>query len=138
MARIPDVYTHDHHESALRSHTWATLDGAYSAAAAAFETWGETTPSQRQLALLKFADAVEGRAELIGPDDGHPDVDPDQLRRMAKRAIEEIEPDEKLVDAHEDEQLRTEEEAARAKETARRGYWTSSPPSEQLSFVGVN
>ena len=41
--------------------------------------------------------------------------DPDQLRRAARRAIEEIEPDEKIVDAHEDEQLRTEEEAAREK-----------------------
>jgi betaine-aldehyde dehydrogenase len=42
------------------------VDTAYAAAARAFETWGETTPSQRQQALLKFADAVEARApELI-------------------------------------------------------------------------
>ncbi|MCW2760697.1 MAG: endonuclease [Marmoricola sp.] len=40
--------------------------------------------------------------------------DPDQLRRIARRAIEAIEPDEEVVDAHEDEQLRSEEEAARA------------------------
>ena len=40
---------------------------------------------------------------------------PDQLRRAARRAIEEIEPDEKIVDAREDEQLRAEEEIAREK-----------------------
>ncbi len=36
--------------------------------------------------------------------------DPDQLRRLAKRALETIEPDQ--VDAHENELLRTEEQAA--------------------------
>ncbi|MCW2847061.1 MAG: endonuclease [Marmoricola sp.] len=40
--------------------------------------------------------------------------DPDQLRRYARRATEAIEPDSTVVDAHEDHQLRTEEEAARA------------------------
>lgn len=35
----------------------ADVDAAYSAAETAFESWGETTPSERQLALLKFADA---------------------------------------------------------------------------------
>jgi betaine-aldehyde dehydrogenase len=39
--------------------------GAYRAASTAFETWGETTPSERQLALLKFADALEARAEEL-------------------------------------------------------------------------
>src|SRR3954469_20451347 len=39
------------------------VDRAYGAAAAAFESWGETTPSERQQALLKIADAVEKRAE---------------------------------------------------------------------------
>jgi betaine-aldehyde dehydrogenase len=38
---------------------------AYDAAAAAFETWRETTPGERQLALLKFADALEARAEEL-------------------------------------------------------------------------
>jgi betaine-aldehyde dehydrogenase len=33
------------------------------AAAAAFEKWRDTTPSERQRALLKFADAVEARAD---------------------------------------------------------------------------
>jgi len=38
------------------------VDRAYTAAAVAFETWRDSTPSERQKALLKFADAVEARA----------------------------------------------------------------------------
>ncbi len=41
------------------------VDRAYSAAAKAFESWRETTPSDRQQALLKFADAIESRADEI-------------------------------------------------------------------------
>ncbi|HEY0165771.1 MAG TPA: gamma-aminobutyraldehyde dehydrogenase [Jatrophihabitans sp.] len=41
------------------------VDRAYRAAATAFETWRDTTPSERQQALLKFADAIESRAEEI-------------------------------------------------------------------------
>jgi betaine-aldehyde dehydrogenase len=41
----------------------ADVDAAFSAAAKAFETWGETTPSERQLALFRIADAIEARAE---------------------------------------------------------------------------
>ncbi|MBB4685966.1 gamma-aminobutyraldehyde dehydrogenase [Amycolatopsis jiangsuensis] len=41
------------------------VDRALKIAAEAFETWRETTPAQRQLALLKLADAVEARAEEI-------------------------------------------------------------------------
>jgi betaine-aldehyde dehydrogenase len=42
------------------------VDLAYKAAAAAFEVWRDTTPSERQRALLKFADAVEARgADLV-------------------------------------------------------------------------
>jgi len=41
------------------------IDRAYQAAATAFESWRDTTPSERQQALLKFADAVESRAEEI-------------------------------------------------------------------------
>ncbi|MER7071208.1 gamma-aminobutyraldehyde dehydrogenase [Terrabacter sp. NPDC000476] len=43
--------------------TQADVDRAYAAAATAFETWGDTTPGERQAALLKFADAIEARAE---------------------------------------------------------------------------
>ena len=39
------------------------VDAAYRAAATAFDTWRDTTPSERQRALLKFADAMEDRAE---------------------------------------------------------------------------
>ncbi|CAB4688106.1 MAG: aldehyde dehydrogenase family protein [Actinobacteria bacterium] len=39
------------------------VERAYRAAATAFETWGETTPSERQRALLRIADALEARAE---------------------------------------------------------------------------
>jgi betaine-aldehyde dehydrogenase len=41
------------------------IDAACRAAARAFETWGRTTPSERQLALLKIADAIEARAEEL-------------------------------------------------------------------------
>jgi betaine-aldehyde dehydrogenase len=40
----------------------ADVDEAMTAAAAAFETWRDCTPSERSRALLKFADAVERRA----------------------------------------------------------------------------
>jgi betaine-aldehyde dehydrogenase len=46
--------------------TAADVDAAMRAAAAAFEVWRDTTPSERQRALLKIADAVEARAaELV-------------------------------------------------------------------------
>jgi betaine-aldehyde dehydrogenase len=41
----------------------ADVDRAMSTAATAFESWRETTPAERQRALLKFADAVEARAD---------------------------------------------------------------------------
>jgi len=39
------------------------VDLAFAAAAAAFETWRDTTPSERQAALLKAADALEALAQ---------------------------------------------------------------------------
>ena len=39
------------------------VDNAYKAAATAFEEWSQTTPGERQLALLKIADAMEAQAE---------------------------------------------------------------------------
>jgi betaine-aldehyde dehydrogenase len=54
----------------------ADVDAAFSAAAAAFEEWGETTPAERQLALFRIADAMEARAEefadLESKDTGKP------------------------------------------------------------------
>jgi betaine-aldehyde dehydrogenase len=41
----------------------ADVDAALRQAAAAFETWRDTTPAERSLALLRFADAIEARAE---------------------------------------------------------------------------
>jgi len=41
------------------------VDRAYAAAAAAFESWGSTTPQDRATALLKIADAIESRVEEI-------------------------------------------------------------------------
>jgi len=43
----------------------ADVDAAFDAAARAFETWRDTTPSERQRALLRFADAMEARAEDV-------------------------------------------------------------------------
>lgn len=43
----------------------ADIDKATRAAAAAFETWGQTTPSERQRALLRIADAIETRADEL-------------------------------------------------------------------------
>ncbi|HLS84871.1 MAG TPA: aldehyde dehydrogenase family protein, partial [Burkholderiales bacterium] len=54
----------------------ADVDAAYAAAAAAFETWGESTPAERQLALFRIADRMEERAEefadLESQDTGKP------------------------------------------------------------------
>ncbi len=41
----------------------ADIDAAFSAAQDAFTTWRRTTPAERQLALLRLADAVEARQD---------------------------------------------------------------------------
>lgn len=41
----------------------ADIDAAYKAADKAFETWSQTTPGERQLALFRIADALAERAE---------------------------------------------------------------------------
>jgi betaine-aldehyde dehydrogenase len=41
------------------------VDAAYAAAATAFGEWGRTTPSERQQALLRIADAIEANAEEL-------------------------------------------------------------------------
>lgn len=43
----------------------AEVHAAFKSAARAFEVWGQTTPGERQLALLKIADAIEARSEEI-------------------------------------------------------------------------
>ncbi len=42
------------------------VDRAADAAAKAFGTWGQTTPQERSIALLKLADAIEARADELG------------------------------------------------------------------------
>ena len=41
------------------------VDQAFAAAERAFETWRDTTPSERQLAMFRIADAIEERAEEL-------------------------------------------------------------------------
>jgi len=41
------------------------VDRAYQAAAAAFETWGDSTPQDRAAAMLKIAEAVDARKDEI-------------------------------------------------------------------------
>jgi betaine-aldehyde dehydrogenase len=41
------------------------VDAACQAAARAFERWGQTTPSERQRALMRIADAIEARAQEL-------------------------------------------------------------------------
>ena len=41
------------------------VDRAYKAAEKAFDTWRDSTPSERQLALLRLADAIEERGEEL-------------------------------------------------------------------------
>jgi betaine-aldehyde dehydrogenase len=43
----------------------ADIDKVFTAAEKAFEVWRDTTPTQRQRALLKIADAIEERAEEL-------------------------------------------------------------------------
>ena len=43
----------------------ADVDAALRVAAEAFETWRDTTPAERSLALLRFADAIEARTEEL-------------------------------------------------------------------------
>src|SRR6188508_172648 len=43
----------------------ADVDRAMAAAAAAFEKWRDTTPAERQRALLRFADALEARTDEL-------------------------------------------------------------------------
>ena len=41
------------------------IDAAFQDSARAFETWRDTTPSERQRALLQIADAIEARADEL-------------------------------------------------------------------------
>lgn len=103
------------------------VDAAYAAASRAFETWGRTTPSERQQTLLKFADAIESRAqefvELEAQDTGKP---------FAMTASEEVPP---MVD-----QLRFFAGAARVLEGRAAGEYLAGHTSwvrrEPIGVVG--
>ncbi len=45
--------------------TTAEVHAAFKSAERAFEVWGQSTPGERQLALLRIADAIEARSEEI-------------------------------------------------------------------------
>ncbi|WP_395405512.1 gamma-aminobutyraldehyde dehydrogenase (plasmid) [Arthrobacter sp. UC242_113] len=47
----------------IPNSTAGDVDRAFAAAERGFETWNNTTPGERQLALLRIADAIEARAE---------------------------------------------------------------------------
>ena len=64
VMELTDPATGEVHASAPRSGP-ADVDAASAAAASAFEHWSLTTPAQRQLALLRIADAMESRAEEL-------------------------------------------------------------------------
>src|SRR3954451_7739286 len=61
---IIDPTTGEVYAQAPKSGT-EDVDRAYAAAAAAFETWGQSTPQDRAGALLKIAEAIEARAEEL-------------------------------------------------------------------------
>ena len=60
--KIVDPSTGQVYAEAAKSNA-ADVDAAMKAAATAFEDWKDTTPSERQRALLKIADAIESRAQ---------------------------------------------------------------------------
>lgn len=45
--------------------TQEEVNTAYKAAKEAFKVWGRTTPSERQKALLKLADAIEANCDAL-------------------------------------------------------------------------
>jgi betaine-aldehyde dehydrogenase len=58
------------------------VDAACAAAASAFEAWRDTTPSERQLALLRIADALDDRAEEFNKVEGENTGKPFALTRV--------------------------------------------------------
>lgn len=57
----------------------ADVDDAYAAAAAAFDVWRDVTPRERQLALIRIAEAVEARADELIAIEGENTGKPFQL-----------------------------------------------------------
>ncbi len=61
---VVDPTTGEQYATAPRSGA-ADIDAAMAAAADAFEGWANATPSERSLALLRIADAIEARGEEL-------------------------------------------------------------------------
>ncbi len=61
---LVDPVTGEKYAEAPRSQS-EDVDRAFVAAQDAFATWSTTTPSQRSLALLRFADALEARSDEL-------------------------------------------------------------------------
>jgi betaine-aldehyde dehydrogenase len=57
----------------------ADVDAAFQDSARAFESWRDTTPSERQLALYRIADAIEQRADELVDIESHNTGKPKQL-----------------------------------------------------------
>src|ERR1700678_1710324 len=64
VSDVIDPSTGDFYASAPVSDA-ADVDAALRAAAAAFGPWRDSTPAERSLALLRFADAIEARTEEL-------------------------------------------------------------------------
>ena len=97
----------------------ADLDAGHDATAEALDA-GLVSPGHAavivratgQLPARSALSSARGRSVLV--EKARP-FSPDQLRRVARRAIEAVEPDQTVVDAHENELIRSEEQAARDK-----------------------
>ena len=63
--RTSDVIDPSTGEAYAQAPISSAEDAALRAAADAFGTWRDATPAERSLALLKIADAVEGRAREL-------------------------------------------------------------------------
>jgi betaine-aldehyde dehydrogenase len=61
---VIDLITGDAYATAALSGA-VDIDAAFQAAERAFESWRDTTPSERQRALLRIADAIEERADEL-------------------------------------------------------------------------
>ena len=93
----------------------SSLDG-HDATVAALENWS-VSPGHADVIVRATGELPAGARTSSGrswkkPGGDGPPVPPDQLRRVAPRAIAAVEPDKSVVDAHENDLVRSEELAA--------------------------
>ncbi len=113
--------THTSRASAASDVALATgLDTGHDATAAALDE-GLLSPAHAAVIVRATEQLPEGCSEIQRGEveaalvEKARRFDPDQLRRVARRAIETIEPDQAVVDAHENDLVAGEEEIARSK-----------------------